>query len=48
MKRHALFVGVNAYDDKSIRPLRYSVPDATMLEDRLIEVVDSIHATTQS
>ncbi len=34
MKRHALFVGVNAYDDKSIRSLRYSVPDATVLEDR--------------
>ncbi len=34
MKRHALFVGVNSYDDKSIRPLRYSVPDASVLADR--------------
>lgn len=34
MKRHALLVGVNSYDDKSIRPLRYSVPDASVLADR--------------
>ena len=34
MKRHALFVGVNAYDDKTIRPLRFSVPDASVLQDR--------------
>lgn len=34
MKRHALFVGVNSYDDSSIRPLRFSVPDATILSDR--------------
>lgn len=34
MKRHALFVGVNTYDDKSIRKLRYSIPDASVLADR--------------
>ena len=34
MKRHALFVGVNAYDDKTIRPLRFSIPDAAILADR--------------
>ncbi len=34
MKRHALFVGVNTYDDPSIRPLRFSVPDASVLADR--------------
>jgi hypothetical protein len=34
MKRHALFVGVNSYDDKTIRPLRFSIPDASVLADR--------------
>ncbi len=34
MKRHALFVGVNTYEDKTIRSLRYSVPDASVLADR--------------
>ena len=34
MKRHALFVGVNTYDDPSIRPLRFSIPDASVLADR--------------
>ncbi len=34
MKRHALFVGVNNYEDADIRPLRYSVPDASVLADR--------------
>ena len=34
MKRHALFVGVNTYDDKSIRKLRYSISDASVLADR--------------
>ena len=34
MKRHALFVGVNRYDDKFIRPLRFALPDATILADR--------------
>ena len=34
MRRHALFVGVNTYDDKSIRKLRYSIPDASVLADR--------------
>ena len=34
MKRHALFVGVNAYDDKTIRSLRFSIPDASVLQDR--------------
>ena len=34
MKRHALLVGVNNYADKSIRPLRYSIPDASVLADR--------------
>ena len=34
MKRHALFVGVNSYNDQSIRWLRYSIPDASVLADR--------------
>ena len=34
MNRHALFVGVNTYDDPSIRPLRFSIPDASVLADR--------------
>ena len=34
MRRYALFVGVNSYDDKAIRPLRYSIPDASVLADR--------------
>ena len=34
MRRYALFVGVNNYDDKSIRKLRYSIPDASVLADR--------------
>lgn len=34
MKRHALFVGVNKYDDKTIRDLKFSIPDASVLADR--------------
>ena len=34
MKRKALFVGVNNYDDDSIRNLRFAVSDATILADR--------------
>ncbi len=34
MKRHALFAGVNTYDDPAIRPLRFSIPDASVLADR--------------
>ena len=34
MKRHALFVGVDNYDDKTIRPLRFSIADASVLADR--------------
>ena len=34
IRRHALFVGVNTYDDTSIRRLRYSIPDASVLADR--------------
>lgn len=34
MKRHALFAGVNNYNDESIRRLRYSIPDASVLADR--------------
>lgn len=31
MKRHALFVGVNDYTDKTFKSLRYSLSDATAL-----------------
>ena len=36
MKRHALFVGVNKYDDKTIRDLKFSIPDASVLADRFM------------
>ncbi len=34
MKRHALFVGVNLYDDPKVRNLNFAIPDASVLSDR--------------
>ena len=35
MKRNALVVGVDKYDDAAIRPLRFAVDDAILVADRL-------------